>query len=42
LKKHSAFVNQALTSLHDVERIGLFRVNRLAGLSVFCLAGFDQ
>ena len=42
LKKHSAFVNQVLTSLHDVERIGLFRVNRLAGLSVFCLAGFDQ
>lgn len=42
LKKHPAFVNWALTGLHDVERIGLFRVNRLAGLSVFCLAGFNH
>ena len=42
LKKHSAFVNWALTGLHDVERVGLFPVNRVAGLSVFCLAGFQR
>lgn len=41
LKNHSAFVNWALTNLHDVERIGLFRFNRLAGLTVFCLADFN-
>ena len=42
LRKHSAIVNWALIKLHDVERIGLFRFNRLAGLTVICLAGFNR
>ena len=42
LKKHSVFVNWALTAVHDLERIGLFRFNRLAGLSVICLASLNR
>ena len=39
LKKHGPVLNRALIGLLDSERETLFRVNRLAGLSVFCLAG---
>lgn len=38
LKPASPYVNEALVRLHDVERRSLFGVNRLAGLTAFCLA----
>jgi 2-polyprenyl-3-methyl-5-hydroxy-6-metoxy-1,4-benzoquinol methylase len=38
LKSYPTFVNALLTRIHDAERATLFRFNRLAGLSVFCLA----
>jgi SAM-dependent methyltransferase len=38
LRRHSPLVNSLLTAVHDVERVLLFPVNVLAGLSVFCLA----
>lgn len=38
LSRLPSLVNAMLTSLHSLERISLFRLNRLAGLSVFCLA----
>jgi hypothetical protein len=38
LRLHSARVNTVLTAIHDAERRLFFRFNRLAGLSVFCLA----
>jgi hypothetical protein len=38
LTQHSMFVNHWLTRLHHFEQIALFQVNRVAGLSVFCLA----
>lgn len=38
LRKYSAPLNRALTLLHDLERVTLFRFNRVAGLTVFCLA----
>jgi len=38
LKPASGFTNNALIRIHDVERNTLFRVNRLCGLSAFCLA----
>lgn len=38
LKKYSAPVNTILKLIHDIERITLFRFNRVVGLSVFCLA----
>jgi SAM-dependent methyltransferase len=38
LRRHSTPVNSLLTAVHDVERVLLFPVNILAGLSVFCLA----
>ncbi len=38
LRPASGFVNRTLVAVHDLERASLFRVNRLAGLTVFCLA----
>ena len=38
LRVHSRWTNAALTAVHELERHTLFRVNRLAGLTVFCLA----
>ncbi len=38
LRPCPAPVNRLLTLIHDVERATLFRFNRLAGLSIFCLA----
>lgn len=38
LKPASGFTNNALIRIHDVERKSLFRLNRLCGLSAFCLA----
>jgi len=38
LKLKSSFFNNALVRIHDVERITLFPINRLAGLTAFCLA----
>jgi 2-polyprenyl-3-methyl-5-hydroxy-6-metoxy-1,4-benzoquinol methylase len=37
LRRHSPVVNSLLTAIHAVE-LSVFRLNRLAGLSVFCLA----
>lgn len=41
LRPLAAPVNQALTRIHDLERILMFPWNRMAGLSVFCLAVKD-
>lgn len=38
LRLHSSWMNGLLTALHELERHTLFRVNRLAGLTLFCLA----
>jgi hypothetical protein len=38
LRRHSPLVNRALTCIHVLESSTLFRINRLAGLSAFCLA----
>jgi SAM-dependent methyltransferase len=38
LRVHSTWTNTALTAIHELERCTLFHVNRLAGLTVFCLA----
>jgi SAM-dependent methyltransferase len=38
LRVHSRWTNAALTAIHELERHTLFHVNRLAGLTVFCLA----
>ena len=38
LKAYPASIGALLTLLHDVERVALVPFNRLAGLSVFCLA----
>jgi 2-polyprenyl-3-methyl-5-hydroxy-6-metoxy-1,4-benzoquinol methylase len=38
LRVHSAWANAALTAIHQLECRTLFHVNRLAGLTVFCLA----
>lgn len=37
MKPMSPGMNRALTIIHDIERITLFPVNGLAGLSLFCL-----
>lgn len=42
LTGHSAWVNRSLILIHDLERDLLFPFNRLAGLSVFCLARRDE
>ncbi len=41
LKLASSMVNSALVRIHDVERVSLFSINRLAGLTAFCLAVRD-
>lgn len=41
LKLASSIVNSALVRIHDVERVSLFSINRLAGLTAFCLAVRD-
>lgn len=41
LKPAPDWLNGALTRVHDLERETLFRVNRLAGLTAFCLAVKD-
>jgi trans-aconitate methyltransferase len=38
LRKAPALLNWALTLLQDIERVTLFRFNKIAGLSIFCLA----
>lgn len=38
LKPAPAWLNAALVAVHDLERAALFGVNRLAGVSAFCLA----
>ena len=38
LRKHSRSVNKALTWINDVDRRILFPFNRIAGLTVFCVA----
>src|SRR5690348_13592514 len=38
LRIHSDWMNGFLLAIHDLERHTLFRFNRLAGLTVFCLA----
>jgi len=38
LRTYRAPVNRFLTLIHDLERATLFPFNRLAGLSIFCLA----
>ena len=39
LKPMAPLANRALIVVHDFERLALFAVNRLAGLTVFCVAG---
>jgi 2-polyprenyl-3-methyl-5-hydroxy-6-metoxy-1,4-benzoquinol methylase len=38
LRVHSRWTNDLLTAIHELERHTLFRVNRWAGLTAFCLA----
>ena len=38
LRPQPPLLNRALTWIHSLERLSLFRINRLAGLSVLCLA----
>ena len=38
LKAAPQWLNDALVALHDLERAALFPVNRLAGVTAFCLA----
>jgi hypothetical protein len=38
LRQYPPPINRALTYIHDCERVILFPFNRLAGLSIFCLA----
>lgn len=38
LRRHSRFVNAALTRLHDIERLMLLPINSIAGLSLICIA----
>lgn len=37
LKLYPDWLNQSLIGVHDLERISLFKFNKLFGLSVFCL-----
>lgn len=39
LRRYPSPVNRALTVIHDLERLTLFPFNRLAGLTLFCVAG---
>lgn len=38
LSTHPPRLNALLVHIHDIERATLFKINRVAGLSVFCLA----
>lgn len=38
LRLHAPWINTLLTVIHEFERRTLFRINRLAGLTIFCLA----
>jgi SAM-dependent methyltransferase len=38
LKPASPFINKTLIAIHDVERVSLFPINRMIGLTAFCLA----
>ena len=38
LRKYPKLLNSALISVHDFERFTLFQFNRVAGLTLFCLA----
>lgn len=38
LKTYPKLINTLLTLIHDVERAALFPFNRIAGLTIFCLA----
>ena len=38
LKAAPAWLNKTLVAVHDIERAALFPVNRLAGVTAFCLA----
>jgi hypothetical protein len=38
LRRHSPSMNSMLKGIHAIERQTLFRINRLGGLSAFCLA----
>jgi len=38
LKPAPRWLNGTLVALHDIERLALFPVNRLAGVTAFCLA----
>jgi hypothetical protein len=38
LRVHGPWTNALLLAIHELERRTLFRVNRLAGLTIFCLA----
>ena len=38
LQRTPKWINRLLVAIHDVERFSLYRMNRLAGLSVVCLA----
>lgn len=37
LKVYPDWLNSALIAVHDIERLSLFKLNKLFGLSVFCL-----
>jgi hypothetical protein len=37
LVMHPKWLNKLFISIHDIERKSLFRINKLAGLSIFCL-----
>jgi hypothetical protein len=41
LKLASPLVNSTLIRIHDLERLTLFPINRLVGLTAFCLAVRD-
>lgn len=41
LKIYPNWLNRALTTIHDIERLTVFRFNRLFGLTVFCLCRKD-
>jgi hypothetical protein len=38
LRLHAPWTNALLTAIHELERRTVFRCNRLAGLTAFCLA----
>ncbi|MDH5722731.1 MAG: class I SAM-dependent methyltransferase [Alphaproteobacteria bacterium] len=42
LKLYPDWLNQSLISVHDLERLSLFKFNKLFGLSVFCLCEKEE